>query len=580
MPKPVKHLFIPSLLTLALIGCATQPGSQKPPASAKTQEKEIVLPFKSTAMPPPAPLDKELLYNYLAGEISVQRGAWEEAYEHLLLAAKEAKDAVAASKAARLAWRQNDMIRATRAILLWVEYDPNDLSARQLAMLTALRNENIDQALAQAGAILKIASAKSKDGFLLLSSALATSKEKSKLTMIQRLAKQHPEDAHAQYAMALVSTQEKQFDLALQAIQRSQELDPDWDKPYLLRVQIYAMQGDEAGAEKLLREAADAHPSPALLEAYGRLLMQEKKYQQALENFQKALSLTPDDQELLYMIGILALQTKDWNLAKTTWEQLRDSPRYHKAQEAWYFLGQMEELQGNLEQATENYSRVKNGRLLSDAQIRTAILTGKLGNLNEAHELFNALRLTDPDQAVQIYITEAQLLKELHKPDSALELYNEAINTYPQEAELLYARGLLAADLGKIDLAEQDFKAALAIKPDDADTLNALGYTLADQTDRYSEAYAYIKKALELNPDSAAILDSMGWVLFRMKEYTQALEYLRKAAEKMDDPEIAAHLIEVLWVTGSRREAQELLDKADSTYPDNRKLKDVKQRLQ
>ncbi len=580
MPKPVKHLFIPSLLTLALIGCATQPGSQKPPASAKTQEKEIVLPFKSTAVPPKKHLDKELLYNYLAGEISVQRGAWEEAYEHLLLAATEAKDAVAASKAARLAWRQNDMIRATRAILLWVEYDPNDLSARQLAMLTALRNENIDQALEQARAILQIASAKSKDGFLLLSSALATSKEKNKLTMIQRLAEQYPEDAHAQYAMALVSTQEKQFDLALQAIERSQQLDPDWDKPYLLRVQIYAMQGDEPGAEKLLREAADTHPSPALLEAYGRLLMQEKKYQQALENFQKALDLTPDDQELLYMIGILALQTKDWDLAKATWEQLRDSPRYHKVQEAWYFLGQMEELQGNLKQATENYSRVKNGRLLSDAQIRTAILTGKLGNLDEAHELFNALRLTDPDQAVQIYITEAQLLKELHKPDSALELYDEAINTYPQEADLLYARGLLAADLGKIDLAEQDFKAALAIKPDDADTLNALGYTLADQTDRYSEAYAYIKKALELNPDSAAILDSMGWVLFRMKEYTQALEYLRKAAEKMDDPEITAHLIEVLWVTGSRQEAQELLDKADTTYPDNHKLKDVKQRLQ
>jgi len=579
MHKPVNHLIAPFLLAFVLAGCATQPDSQEPPASAETQKKAVNLPFKPTAVPPTT-LNKDLLYNYLAGEISVQRGAWEEAYEHLLLAATEAKDAVAASKAARLSWRQNDMIRTTRAILLWVEYDPNDLSARQLAMLTALRNEDIDQALEQARAILQIASAKGKDGFLLLSSALATSKEKSKLTMIQRLADQYPEDAHAQYAKALVSTQEKQFDLALQSIERSQKLDPGWDKPYLLRVQIYAMQGDEYGAEKLLREAADTHPSPALLEAYGRLLMQEKKYQQALENFRKALDLTPDDQELLYMIGILALQTKDWDLAKSTWEQLRDSPRYHKAQEAWYFLGQMEELQGNLKQASENYSRVKNGRLLSDAQIRTAILTGKLGNLDEARELFNALRLTDPDQAVQIYITEAQLLKELHKPDSALELYNEAINVYPQEADLLYARGLLAADLGKIDLAEKDFKAALAIRPDDADTLNALGYTLADQTDRYSEAYAYIKKALELNPDSAAILDSMGWVLFRMKEYTQALEYLRKAAEKMDDPEITAHLIEVLWVTGSRQEAQELLDKADATYPDNHKLKDVKQRLQ
>ncbi len=578
MPKPVKHLFL-FLLTLTLIGCATRPDDGPPPASAQIQKKEVALPFQSKAVPPKT-LDKALLYNYLAGEISIQRGAWEQAYEHLLLAATEAKDAVAASKAARLAWRQEDMIRATRATRLWVEYAPNDLSARQLAMLTALRNDDLEQALEQARAILAIASAKGKDGFLLLSSALATSKEKGKLTLIQQLAGQYPEDAHAQYAMALVSTQEKQFDAALRAIEKSQQLKPDWDKPYLLQVQVYAMQGDEAGAEKVLREAAASHPSPALLEAYGRLLMQQKKYPQALESFRKALKLSPDDQDLLYMVGILALQVKDWDLAKSTWEQLRDSPRYHKVQEAWYFLGQMEELQGNLKQATENYSRVKNGRLHSDAQIRTAILTAKLGKLEEAHELFNALRLTDPDQAVQIYITEAQLLKELHKPDAALELYNEAIDAYPQEADLLYARGLLAADLGKIDLAEKDFKAALAIQPDDADALNALGYTLADQTDRYAEAHAYIKKALELNPDSAAILDSMGWVLFRMKEYEQALAYLRKAAAKLDDPEITAHLIEVLWVTGSRQEAQKLLDEASTSYPDNPKIEDVKQRLQ
>jgi tetratricopeptide (TPR) repeat protein len=579
MSKPAKSLPVLLLLALTLVGCTTLPGKIEPPKTEKKQAITKELPFKSTAVPPKT-LNKDLLYNYLAGEISVQRGAWEEAYEHLLKAATEAKDAAAASKAARLAWRQDDLPRATHATNLWVEYNPNDLSARQLAMLAALRNGDMGQALGQAQAILSIASAKGKDGFLLLSTALATTKEKSKLALVQQLVDQQPTNPRAQYALALVSTQEKQFTTALLALEKCLKLDPDWDKPYLLRVQIHAMQGDEAGAEQVLREAADKHPSPALLEAYGRVLMQQKQYAQALDYFQRALAIKPKNHELLYVVGVLALQTENWDLAKTTWEQLRDNPGYHKTQEAWYFLGQLEELQGNLRQATKNYSQVKNGRLHNDAQIRTAILTGKLGNLSEAHELFNALRLTDPDQAVQIYITEAQLLKDLHKPDSALKIYDEAINAYPQDADLLYARGLLAADMGKIDLAEKDLKAALAIKPDDADALNALGYTLADQTSRYSEAYAYIKKALELNPDSPAILDSMGWVLYRMKEYEQSLNYLQRAAEKFDDPEILAHLGELLWVTGDKEKARELLDKAIASHPDNHKLREVIKRLQ
>ncbi len=579
MPITAKHLFFIILLPFLMASCATNTSIQPSEKAAEKPATPAPLPFKSTAVPPKS-IDKDLLFNYLAGEISVQRGAWEEAYEHLLLAAKEAKDAVAASKAARLAWRQDDMRRAARATRLWIEYDPNALPARQLAMLAALRKDDMDTALEQAHAMLLIARAKGKDGFLLLSSALATTKNSNKLLLIQDIARQYPGDARAQYALALVSSQEKEFATALQALDDAQKIDPQWDKPYLLRVQIFAMQGDEEGAEQQLRKAADKYPSPALLEAYGRLLMQQKHYQEALKYFRKALELNPKDHELLYVVGVLALQTKDWDLARSTWEQLRDNPRYHKEEEAWYFLGQLEELQGNLKQATQNYSKVKEGRLRNDAQIRTAILTGKMGNLEESHELFNALRLTDPDQAVQIYITEAQLLKDLHKPESALKIYDEAVNAYPQDADLLYARGLLEADLGDIDRAEADFKAALAIKPDDSDALNALGYTLADQTDRYQEAYAYIKKALELDPESPAILDSMGWVLFRMKEYDKALKYLRLAAEKLDDPEIFAHLGEALWTTGAKKEAREILEKAGSKYPDNPKLKDALKRLQ
>ncbi len=538
------------------------------------------LPFKSTAVPPDH-IDKELLYNYLAGEISVQRGAWESAYEHLMAAAREARDPVAASTAARLAWRQGDMEKAAAAIRLWIEFDPNSLAGRQMALLESLRAHDLDRAGTQARAIIRIAEALGKDGFLLLGSALASTKGEEKLALVEKLVEEYPNNAHAHYARALVSTQEKKFEAALSALDKASTLAPDWDKPYLLRVQIHAMQGDDAGAEKALRNAARQHPdAPAIQEAYGRLLMQQKQYTEALKHFQQALKQKPRDHELLYLVGVLALQTENWELARTTWEKLRDNPRFQKQNEAWYFLGQLEELQDHLQQAVKNYRHVKGGRLRNDALLRIAILTGKLGKLEESRKMFRNLRITAPQQAIQTYITEAELFKELNQPDQALAIYSEAIQAYPEDTDLRYARGLLAADLGNVDLAEKDFRAVLELKPNDTDTLNALGYTLADLTDRYEEAYDYISAAYKQAPESPAILDSMGWVLYRLGRTDESLKFLRAAARLLDDPEISAHLGEVLWTTGAREDARRIWNQALKNHPDSEKLRKTIQRFQ
>ncbi len=572
--------LIPLVLSLALGAC--QPPMLKPDRETGTEENQAPpreLPFQSTAVPPEQ-LDKELLYNYLAGEISVRRGEWESAYEHLMAASQEAKDPVAASKAARLAWRQGEMQKAGEAIALWIAYQPNSLAARQLALLKALRSQDMTEAMKQARASISIADALGKDGFLLLGSALASAKGESKIRLMKNLVRDYPDNAHAQYALALVASQEKKYDDALAAADAASHLDPDWDIPYLLQVQIHALRGDEAAAEETLRNAARKHPdSASIQEAYGRLLMQQKKYAEALKRFQQALKQKPQDQELRYLIGVLALQTENWELARSTWEMLRDEPRFQKQDEAWYFLGQLEELQGNLEQAIKNYQHVKNGRLKNEALLRVAILTGKLGNLTESRELFRNLRITAPHDAAQTYVTEAELLKEMGRTDEALDIYDEAIRAYPEDTDLRYARGLLAADLQRVDLAEQDFKAVLRRKPDDTDALNALGYTLADLTNRYQEAFEYINAAYKQSPDSPAILDSMGWVLYRLGNTEQALKYLQKAAEKLDDPEIAAHLGEVLWVTGARDKARKIWKQAIENHPDNKKLRKTVQRF-
>ena len=109
--------------------------------------------------------------------------------------------------------------------------------------------------------------------------------------------------------------------------------------------------------------------------------------------------------------------------------------------------------------------------------------------------------------------------------------------------------------------------------------LNALGYTLADRTERYDEALALITQALELGPDNFYILDSMGWVLYRLGRLEEAVEFLEKAREIRSDPEVAAHLGEVLWVMGDRDGARDVWDSALRDTPNDKKLLDVIERL-
>ena len=161
------------------------------------------------------------------------------------------------------------------------------------------------------------------------------------------------------------------------------------------------------------------------------------------------------------------------------------------------------------------------------------------------------------------------MLREFDQEKRSFALLGEALEARPEHPDLLYSRGLLAAQLDKIDIVEKDLKKLIELQPDNAHAYNALGYTLADQTDRYDEALELITKALEFLPEDAFILDSMGWVHYRRGDMEKALSYLKRAVELKEDAEIAAHLGEVLWIIGKRSEAEKIWDKGKSWNPEN-----------
>jgi tetratricopeptide (TPR) repeat protein len=578
--------YSPIILLLALFLAACQQPLLKTTASEDASasiEPPAVspLPFKSGFIPPKQ-LSEETIYHYLAAEISIQRQQLDLAYEHFMLAASLANDKTAAEKAARIALLQNQTDEALHATAKWIDYDPNSVQARQLGAILHLRNNDLKAAEKQFDALLQITDSRGSNGFLRIASLLASEKDKQRnLLLMQELTARHPKSAQAHYAMALVEFEAKQFELAMNSLEQAKLLDPSWDKPYVLKAQILASQGNNQAAEISLKKAVRKLPkTKSLHQAYGRILVENQQYKQAIKAFKKSYELEPSDLDMLYAIGVLAMQAEDWDTARSSWSILLNSDDREKRNDANYFLGQVEELNHNPDQAMKYYMAVGKGKIRTESRLRLARLMAKAGQLEKARVIYAELRVLNDHDAIQIYAAEAQTLKELGLADQAVELYTTALGAYPENMDLRYARGLYAADRGDIDLAVDDFKFILSVEPENADTLNALGYTLADQTDRYQEALNYILKAHQLKPDNPAILDSLGWVLYRLGKNEEALKYLHKAAIANPDAEIAAHLGEVLWMMGNRNQAEEIWNNALTAEPDSKKLKEVMRRLQ
>ncbi|MDD1622871.1 MAG: tetratricopeptide repeat protein [Methylococcaceae bacterium] len=199
--------------------------------------------------------------------------------------------------------------------------------------------------------------------------------------------------------------------------------------------------------------------------------------------------------------------------------------------------------------------------------------------LDEVELRIQRMEAKYPDQKLRILMGKAELYNQRGKYQEAFDTLTSALKDVPDNRDVLYARALIAERLGKVDVLEADLKNILQKKPDDVGALNALGYTLADKTNRYDEAEKYLDQALKLQPDEAVIIDSYGWLLFKRGKSDQALFYLRKAYEKQPENEIAAHVAEVLWSLGNKKEAKELFDAVIKKSPEDEYLLEFKKRF-
>ncbi len=302
--------------------------------------------------------------------------------------------------------------------------------------------------------------------------------------------------------------------------------------------------------------------------AYARLLTAEKRYPQAREQFQRLLADFPDNNDVLFAVGVLSFQLDDPAAAQTAFQRLTEK-RFAQRDTVLMYLGQIAENGKRYDDALGWYAAVGAGPQYLPAHIRYAEVLARQGRLEQARAHLRELSAPGNQERVQLLLAEAQLLRSAGQFREAFDVLDAALLTHPNQTELLYESALLAERIGRNDVLEANLRAVIRIKPEYAHAYNALGYSLAERNERLDEAKTLIAKALSLAPNDPFILDSMGWVLFRTGDLAGAIENLERAWKLRADPEIAAHLGEVLWSAGRRDEATRTLREAERTHPGN-----------
>ena len=554
---------------------------QSTKAEPVTQTAATEQPEASTVTPikrPDIDLNQDILYQLLLAEIAGQRGEIEISLDNYLQLARTTKDIKVVERATRIAVYARDNAAAKESATLWLDLDPESSDAKQILAVMAIREQQLDVAVNYLEDIIDQEQGPFDQKLWMLANMLGREEDQQSVKKVmEQLMASRRDDPDALFAYAHVVTRLGELNQAEELLLEAMRLAPDNENAALTYVSLLQRQEKKKQAVDWLQQQHQKQPDNYNLHlAYARLLADDNRFEEAQAEFEKLDTKHPENIDVLSALGFLHLQANRLEPAKSYF--LRLSKFTPKAEEAGYYLGRIHEEQGNLDDAVTWYGGVQQGDHYFDAQIRAASLMAKQGKLFEARNLLQNLNTNSQQERSMLIQAEGELLTDAGMYHEAMQVFDQAL-TAGYDGDLLYSRAMLAEKMDRLDILEADLKQIIEKEPRNAQALNALGYTLADRTQRYEEAHQYIKQALELNPNDFYILDSMGWVLYRMGRLDEALTFLRKAMDARNDPEIAAHLGEVLWVKGDRDSARDVWETALQQTPEDTRLLDVMKRF-
>lgn len=503
-------------------------------------------------------------------DLGLARGAWPAAARSFACAAAASGDPSVAERATRVAFEHAQWGPALDSARRWVELEPEREEARRFLALLLLRLHRHDEAVPEFARILDMAYPDRARGFEALLEILADeANETGAARVMERLAAAEPGLPEAHYARSVLWRDAEHGERALEAARRALELRPGWTEARLAEAQALLLLGrTEEGLALARAAAADGGERTTLMLAW--LLAAADREEEAVAEFEALRRQRGGVGPAQEGLGAIAFERGDYDMAARLFGELVQAGRGGETGLA--YLGLIAEKRGDKATAVRYLERVTTGPRAVPSQLQAHRLLLELGQPERAELLLDDFLAGSPEQTRDLVLRLANREALAGRGDAALALLERLLATYPDDDDLRLAQGFVFERLDRVDEAIAVMRDVLKRRPDDPTALNSLGYTLVDRTRRVREGYALILRAVEARPDSYAIVDSVGWALFRLGRTGEAREWLQRAWDRSQDPEVAAHLGEVLWALGERDEARALWRRAAEAAPDNRTL--------
>ena len=608
MPYPAPVLVCSTLALAALIGCAPQAPaaapaaaqvatSSSPPASPASAPPQAEATPKAVAgAPVQSGLTARLMYELLVGEMSFDLGDPQQGTAYLLDAARRADDETVYQRATDMAIQSRAGPAALEAVRAWRQAFPQSLQATRYELQVLLALGRVSETAKPVKTLLDALPAAEKVSFIAALPALyqrVASKDEALQAVETALADALKDPALAPAAWTTVGRlrlQQGDRTGALVAATLGLDAGPESQWPALLALQLFSGTGENQAEPLIKRYLAGAQAKPEIQLDYVRALLERGRRADAKTELTSLVTRWPQYPDGWLLQGLLAADDRHDNPAEQSLKHYLDlldkeaeqpgDVRAAGRNQAELTLARIAARRGDDAGAKKWLDRIDSPEQLLAAQVERANLLARQGRLDEARQAIQAVPEREPDDARSKLLAETQLLRENGQAQQALRLLNVALKQSPDDDALLYDAAMAAERLDRTDEMERLLRRVIKLKPDSAQAYNALGYSLADRGVRLPEARTLIEKAVQLAPDDAYIQDSLGWAEFRQGQLGRAQRTLQAAFDKRPDPEIAAHLGEVLWALGERDSALSTWREGLRLDPRNPTLNKTLKRLQ
>tara|TARA_B100000787_G_scaffold47889_1_gene34354 strand:- start:1299 stop:3044 length:1746 start_codon:yes stop_codon:yes gene_type:complete len=575
----LKYCFIFILCSTSTIVSAEdkiKPGDN----SSQTDKSEV---FNENMPAQISEANAEFVYKFLLAEIAAQRGELNSAGHIYLDLAKLTKNTPLAERATRIAGSARNGRLAMDSAEVWRKLDKVSIEPQRILAELFITSGNLGKARPLIKKLLELEEKTRAEGFLYLNKILSqVENKKNALRFVLDISKPYLDIKEARFAIAHAAFAAGNKQLAIKELDEIQSINSKWETATLFRGYIIGQEWPEkalAFYQDFLRK--NPKSNEVRLE-YAKALTNLKKYDEAKQQFLKLVNSSLASPEISLTVALLATNLDDNILAEKYFMQSLKRG-YPKPAQIYIYLSGIYDDRGDFDETLTWLKKITdvNNEYFIDSRILMAEFIAKYDSVDSAIEMLDGLkkRRLSSNEKLIILRNKSSLLLTEGRNQNAYDLMKLEEEEFKESHEFKFDFAMLSEKMGNTLLMEQLLLEAIKLKPDYATAYNALGYSYADRNIKLEEAKRYIEVALSYEPNNHYILDSMGWIHFKLGNLDIASQFIKKAYAINKDPEIAAHLGEILWSQGKEEEARKVWENSLNRHPTNTVLLETANRF-